>query len=86
MTVQTRSPRTRSRPRLGRRARHIEVEAQPPAAEPRATTPSPAEFAREREAGGPEDIACYRCSCGCIFQASVSTSVACPHCGSAQAW
>jgi hypothetical protein len=86
MTVQTRSPRTRSRPRLKRRARRIEAEAQLPAAEPRALTPPPVQFAREREAGGPEDIACYRCSCGCIFQATVSTSVGCPHCGSTQAW
>jgi hypothetical protein len=49
-------------------------------------TPAPSPFARERAAGGPEDVASYRCSCGCIFEASVSTSVDCPHCGGTQAW
>jgi hypothetical protein len=42
--------------------------------------------AREREAGGPEDRALYQCPCGCTFEASVSTTVGCPHCGGAQAW
>jgi hypothetical protein len=41
---------------------------------------------RVREAGGPVDQASYVCSCGYLFSASVSTSVSCPHCGSAQAW
>jgi rubrerythrin len=41
---------------------------------------------RAREAGGPEDRAMYTCSCGYVFQAEVSTSVACPHCGTGQAW
>ncbi|MBI5105712.1 MAG: zinc ribbon domain-containing protein [Solirubrobacterales bacterium] len=41
---------------------------------------------RMREAGGPEDTALYRCSCGYAFEADVSTSVACPHCGTGQAW
>ncbi len=41
---------------------------------------------RVREAGGPKDHACYSCSCGLIFDAAVSTSVACPHCGVTQAW
>jgi hypothetical protein len=41
---------------------------------------------RAREAGGPEDRAMYTCSCGYVFQAEVSTSVACPHCGAGQAW
>ena len=38
------------------------------------------------EAGGPIDHASYTCQCGCVFSASVSTTVACPHCGVAQAW
>jgi hypothetical protein len=42
--------------------------------------------ARVREAGGPEDRARYTCACGMVFTASVSTSVACPHCGTGQAW
>jgi hypothetical protein len=39
-----------------------------------------------REAGGPIDEASYACTCGMVFAAAVSTSVRCPHCGSAQAW
>jgi len=42
--------------------------------------------ARVRSAGGPIDNACYSCSCGLVFAASVSTTVACPHCGASQAW
>ena len=41
---------------------------------------------RHRAAVTPEDSAHYACSCGFQFQASVSTSVACPHCGTGQAW
>jgi hypothetical protein len=41
---------------------------------------------RLRESGGPEDRALYTCSCGYVFHAEVSTSVACPHCGTGQAW
>lgn len=33
-----------------------------------------------------EDRATYNCSCGYVFSHDVSTSVACPHCGDAQAW
>lgn len=42
--------------------------------------------ARARRSGGPQDQALYRCACGYAFKAEVSTSVGCPHCGSAQAW
>lgn len=41
---------------------------------------------RAREAGGPIDHASYTCACGCLFDAPVSTSVSCPHCGADQAW
>jgi hypothetical protein len=41
---------------------------------------------RLRESGGPRDRAQYTCTCGYVFHADVSTSVACPHCGAAQAW
>jgi hypothetical protein len=41
---------------------------------------------RVRDAGGPVDRASYTCQCGCLFEAKVSTSVACPHCGCGQAW
>jgi hypothetical protein len=41
---------------------------------------------RLRSEGGPEDLAVYQCGCGCVFEARVSTSVACPHCAAGQAW
>jgi hypothetical protein len=41
---------------------------------------------RWRQAGGPVDRATYACACGRQFEAPVSTSVACPGCGSGQAW
>ncbi|HEU4702187.1 MAG TPA: hypothetical protein VFS37_06850 [Conexibacter sp.] len=76
MTVRTRPHRSRTRPRIGRRAesRTVRPEQQP------------APQARERAAGGPEDRAAYRCSCGYAFEAPVSTTVGCPHCGDTQAW
>ena len=53
-----------------------------------APAPSPEHKAeqRARESGGPEDRAFYTCSCGYAFDADVSTSVVCPHCGTTQAW
>jgi hypothetical protein len=53
------------------------------------SVPAPPELKAERrarESGGPEDRAFYTCSCGYAFDADVSTSVACPHCGTEQAW
>ena len=41
---------------------------------------------RRREGGAPQDQAIYSCSCGFVFEANVSTSVGCPHCGGQQAW
>ncbi|MGA2010528.1 MAG: hypothetical protein ABSH51_08370 [Solirubrobacteraceae bacterium] len=41
---------------------------------------------RRREAAAPQDAAIYTCECGFVFEALVSTSVGCPHCGGAQAW
>lgn len=41
---------------------------------------------RRREAAAPQDQAVYSCSCGFVFEAQVSTSVGCPHCGGTQAW
>jgi hypothetical protein len=32
------------------------------------------------------DRAFYSCQCGYVFEAPVSTSVGCPHCGGTQAW
>jgi rubrerythrin len=62
----------------------------------RATTPEPAvaddsdrdlsDERRLRASGGPDDRATYTCTCGYVFEADVSTSVSCPHCGAGQAW
>lgn len=41
---------------------------------------------RARESGGPLDTAHYACECGYAFDAAVSTTVTCPHCGTGQAW
>ena len=59
-----------------------------PVPEPSVPEPSPEVKAsrRARESGGPEDTAFYTCSCGYAFDAAVTTSVACPHCGTTQAW
>jgi hypothetical protein len=48
---------------------------------------APSGQARARPHGGPsEDRALYTCHCGFVFDALVSTSVGCPHCGRTQAW
>jgi len=60
----------------------LHIVAQPA---PRPEPIHPAER-RMRDAGGPDDRACYSCGCGFLFQASVSTSVDCPHCDTVQAW
>jgi hypothetical protein len=42
---------------------------------------------RSRRLGGTsQDRALYSCGCGYAFDAFVSTSVDCPHCGDRQAW
>ncbi len=64
-------------PQLARRA--------PLAAVAAVRTPDP-EVARVRAAGGPIDRASYACVCGYMFNAPVSTTVHCPHCGAGQAW
>ncbi len=33
-----------------------------------------------------QDTALYSCGCGMIFDAPVTASVGCPHCGERQAW
>jgi hypothetical protein len=45
-----------------------------------------AEVRGPQEGGPPLDQALYSCQCGLVFEAFVSTSVDCPHCGSVQAW
>jgi hypothetical protein len=54
----------------------------------RAATPAGAERELGTDPRTPptEDRATYNCACGFVFSDDVSTSVACPHCGDAQAW
>jgi hypothetical protein len=73
MTVQHLATRGESSLRRRRHARSRHV-TRPPA-EP-----------RRRESGPSQDNALYNCHCGFVFQAAVTTSVDCPHCGNAQAW
>lgn len=84
---------TRQRPgRRPRRRRRDEetapLQERPPTPElpePAARRPNGPED-RGRLAGGPQDRALYVCRCGSAFQADVSASVTCPHCGDPQAW
>lgn len=81
-------PRTRGAPT--RRPHRMPTRSVPAPAEPPTTEMPIAELRgpelRSREAGGPQDNACYECTCGYVFSACVSTSVACPQCGQSQAW
>jgi hypothetical protein len=56
------------------------------AALPQNGRPDPLRPPRSRQAGPPQDHAVYNCQCGYVFEADVSTSVGCPHCGIMQAW
>jgi hypothetical protein len=47
---------------------------------------TPPQIAQTVDGDPPQDEATYRCGCGYVFGAAVSTSVACPYCGDAQAW
>ena len=78
MTMQVRFNRARGAVRHGRRG----------GPERRSLSHSNAEALRlrAREAGQSQDEALYRCRCGFVFRAQVSTSVHCPHCDSTQAW
>jgi rubrerythrin len=81
----TTEPRRRSR-KLRRAHLRPREEVDPAASDP---VPRPDDLADERrlrESGGPTDRAMYTCTCGYVFHADVSTSVACPHCGASQAW
>jgi hypothetical protein len=61
--------------------------AVPPSTGGAAMRPATGEIPRSRRQGGQsQDRALYTCSCGFAFDALVSTSVGCPHCGSTQAW
>ncbi|MBV8988209.1 MAG: hypothetical protein JO372_06575 [Solirubrobacterales bacterium] len=49
-------------------------------------TPKRAPGRHPREEIPPQDRATYACECGFVFDAPVSTTVPCPHCGLEQAW
>jgi hypothetical protein len=68
------------RPARGRRRRVVRraAVATPP--------PKPTPTRDQARVGPPQDRATYNCSCGYIFQADVTTSVGCPHCGCELAW
>jgi hypothetical protein len=53
---------------------------------PQGSYTPPVPEGRRRELGPLQDQALYNCGCGYVFEAPVSTSVGCPHCGDTQAW
>ena len=71
--------------RLPSRRNQHRCPAQPAEAAHHAAPTDPA-VQRVRHAGGPTDRASYTCECGYMFLAPVSTTVACPHCHTPQAW
>jgi hypothetical protein len=66
--------------------RHAHRHRGPRARQEPAAKPTDTATQRVRDAGGPVDRASYSCECGLLFQAKVSTTVMCPHCGAGQAW
>jgi hypothetical protein len=74
---------TRRRSLLRREPEAPQVEEPEPAAEQEDDL---TDERRLRASGGPNDRAQYTCGCGFIWEADVSASVACPHCGASQAW
>jgi hypothetical protein len=87
------SLRVRWQARRERGAQHQSAAVAPPvpiASPSTSGTPSPEPIApsprRHPRGGAPLDHALYTCGCGFVFEAQVSTSVDCPHCGSYQAW
>lgn len=81
---------TRGARRLSRLRRGDTITARDERTSPAQTNAAPEEpdtpVGRAQAAGGPVDQATYVCSCGLMFSAPVSTTVACPHCGAEQAW
>ena len=78
--LRRRRPRSRTgaedRPSLQRQASPLPA---PALASPRARSAAP-------QPGPSQDRLLYNCHCGFVFEAPVSTSVGCPHCGDTQAW
>jgi len=77
----------RQRPGLKPRRRRHEEDSRTTRERTAPASPTPVDpEARSRREGGPQDRALYVCRCGSAFQALVTASVRCPHCGDAQAW
>jgi hypothetical protein len=72
--------------RLPKRRSSRPARSASPAREPAASAAPASPRSAARRGGGPEDSALYSCMCGYAFQAAVTTSVGCPHCGTQQAW
>ena len=72
------------------RGKEAKRESAGPGAVPKPGAPRPSRDStssrKRRLEPATEDQAMYSCECGFIFQAAVSTSVGCPHCGGSQAW
>jgi hypothetical protein len=71
---------------LPRKARADRDRHRAPRARDAIPTREAAERRDARRGGGPTDAALYTCMCGYVFTAPVTTSVACPHCRTEQAW
>jgi rubrerythrin len=86
-----RQSESRRRSGSARRGSILRREQAPPATTVEAEEPERSEDdlfdeRRLRASGGPDDRAQYTCGCGYVWEADVSASVACPHCGASQAW
>jgi hypothetical protein len=79
-------PRTDPQPRRTRETGHRRQPVPVERERAQARADDLADERRLRQSGGPHDHATYACTCGYVFDAAVSTSVACPHCGTGQAW
>ena len=74
-----------TRGELNIRARRVRREGRADHVTPRASL-QPAPVPPRKRGGPSQDRALYHCHCGYVFEALVSTSVGCPHCGGKQAW
>ena len=85
----THGPLRRRRTGAARQHQAAEAQAQEQSSASAQTTSAryPAAVQRNlRQGGASQDRALYSCNCGYAFDAPVSTSVDCPHCGDRQAW
>jgi hypothetical protein len=83
MTVLVRPKRVESNRRRETPAHRGAGRPQPPAPAADHRTRDQRAWSAQRLA---TDQAVYTCQCGYVFEAPVSTSVGCPHCGGTQAW